>query len=57
MRAETGDRILPVHYSDNFVALMPGEKRTIRTELRAADARGEEPRIVVEGYNVAADRE
>ncbi len=53
VRAETGDRILPVHYSDNFVALMSGEKRMIRTELLTPDARGEEPRIVVEGYNIA----
>ncbi len=56
VRSETGDRVLPVHYSDNFVALMPGEARTIRTEVLAADARGEEPGIVVEGYNVAGDR-
>jgi hypothetical protein len=54
VRAESGDAILPVLFSDNFVALMPGEKRTIRTELEAADARGEEPRIVLEGFNVAA---
>ncbi len=53
VRAESGDRILPVHYSDNFVPLMPGEKRIIRTEMLLVDARGEEPRIVVEGFNVA----
>ena len=38
----------------SWSTLLPGEKRTIKTELRAADARGEEPRIVVEGWNVAA---
>ena len=53
VRTETGDRILPALYSDNFVFLMPGERQTIRTELRVADARGEEPRIVVEGFNLA----
>lgn len=26
---ETGERILPVHYSDNYVTLMPGDKRCI----------------------------
>ena len=31
---------------------MPGEKRQITTELRDADTRGENPRIVVEGFNV-----
>ncbi len=55
VRDESGDPILPVLFSDNFVTLMPGEKRTIRTELAVADARGEEPRITIEGFNVAAD--
>jgi hypothetical protein len=32
--------------------LMPGERRTIRTELENPDTRGEQPRIVVEGFNV-----
>jgi hypothetical protein len=31
---------------------MPGERRTIRTEVENADTRGERPRIVVEGSNV-----
>ncbi len=52
VREKSGDRILPAIYSDGYVALMPGEKRTITTELSEADARGESPRIVVEGFNV-----
>ncbi|MGB7719454.1 MAG: discoidin domain-containing protein [Bryobacteraceae bacterium] len=52
VRERTGDRILPALYSDNYVALMPGERRTIRTELADADTRGENPRMVVEGFNL-----
>ena len=52
VREKGGDRILPALYSDNYVALMPGERRTITTQLRHADTRGERPRIVVEGFNV-----
>ena len=52
VRAEAGDRILPALFSDNYVALMPGESRTIRTELAEADARGQAPRITVDGFNV-----
>ena len=55
VRAKSGDRILPALFSDNYVALMPGERRTIRTEVEEADTRGEGPRIAVEGFNV--DRE
>ena len=51
VREKSGDRILPAIYSDNYVALMPGERRTIGTELAQADTRGERPRIVVEGFN------
>ena len=48
VREMTGDRILPALYSDNYVSLLPGERRTIVTEVRHADTRGEAPRIVVE---------
>jgi hypothetical protein len=27
---QTGDRVLPVHYSDNYVTLMPGDRKEIR---------------------------
>ena len=52
VREKSGDRILPAIYSDNYIALMPGEERVIRTELCDADARGESPAIVIEGFNV-----
>ncbi len=47
VREKTGDRILPAIYSDNYIALMPGESRTIVTEVNEADTRGEKPAIVV----------
>ena len=53
VRAKSGDRILPAIFSDNYVSLMPGEQRSIQTRLEDADTRGEAPRIVVEGFNVA----
>jgi len=53
VRAKSGDRILPVLYDDNYVALMPGERRTIRADLSHADTRGETPQVVVEGFNLA----
>ena len=56
VRATSGDRIRPMLSSDNDVTLMPGERRTIRTEVEAGDARGEEPRIAVGGFNVAPAR-
>jgi len=52
VREKSGDRILPAIYSSNYIALMPGDHSTIRTELNDADTRGERPRIAVEGFNV-----
>lgn len=51
VRERTGDRILPAIFSDNYVALMPGERAELQTRLFNADTRGENPRIVVEGFN------
>lgn len=56
VRDKTGDRILPVIYDDNYIALMPGESRTVYTQVEHADARGERPTIVLEGFNLATSR-
>jgi len=44
---KSGERILPAIYSDNYVALMPGERQTITTDVAEIDTRGEKPAIVV----------
>jgi len=53
VREKSGDRILPALYGDNYVSLMPGERRTIVTELQHVDTRGEQPRIAIEGFNLS----
>jgi len=57
VREKTGDRILPALYSDNYAALMPGERRAIRIEVDNADTRSEKPRIAVSGFNVGTVKE
>jgi hypothetical protein len=52
VRDKSGDRILPALYDDNYLALLPGETRRIRVELEQSDTRDEDPRIVVDGFNV-----
>jgi hypothetical protein len=52
VRERSADPILPALYNDNYIALMPGETRTILVQLENADTRGERPRIVLEGYNL-----
>ena len=48
----TGERILPVIFSDNYISLLPGEHQTVTVEVRQEDTRGEEPDVVVEGYHL-----
>ena len=52
VRKRSGDRILPAIYNDNYFTLLPGEQRTIQTEVNHADTREESPRILVRGFNV-----
>jgi len=52
-RSDTGARILPVYYSDNYVSLAPGESRTIMIEADSNALHGAKPLIVVDGWNIA----
>ena len=49
----TGKRILPVHYSDNYITLMPGDKREIEIEFSSGLPK-DQIEIVVESWT--ADR-
>jgi hypothetical protein len=53
VRSKSGDRILPALYSDNYFSLMPGERRIVQIQIEDADTRGEQPGIVVEGFNIS----
>jgi hypothetical protein len=50
--AKSGERILPVFYSDNYVFLMPNGEKTITMELSNSDTRGEKPAVEVTGFNL-----
>ena len=47
---ETGKRSLPVHYSDNYITLMPGDQQEISLEF-PANLPEERIQIVVDSYN------
>ena len=47
-----GQQILPVFYSDNYFSLLPGEKKEVRMNWKDEDARGNEGKVVISGYNV-----
>jgi hypothetical protein len=51
-RKRSGERVLPVYYSDNYVSLLPNESRTVTIEAAAADLKGEGALVLVDGWNV-----
>ena len=51
-RKGSGERVLPVYYSDNYVSLVPNESRTITIEAATSDLKGEAALVVVDGWNV-----
>jgi Exo-beta-D-glucosaminidase Ig-fold domain/Glycosyl hydrolases family 2/Glycosyl hydrolases family 2, sugar binding domain/Glycosyl hydrolases family 2, TIM barrel domain len=51
-RKGSGERVLPVYYSDNYLSLVPNESRTITIEAATADLKGEAAVVLVDGWNV-----
>jgi len=51
-RRAGGDEILPVLWQDNYVSLLPGEKREIAATYAAKSIEGAEPSVEVNGWNV-----
>jgi len=48
----SGERILPVFYSDNYISLMPDEEKLITIRLKDEDTRGEKPSVKISGFNL-----
>ena len=51
-RGPKGEEILPVVWEDNYVSLLPGEKREITATYRAKELEGAKPSVEVSGWNV-----
>jgi hypothetical protein len=52
-RKHSGERVLPVYYSDNYVSLAPNESRTITIEAATQDLKNEAGIVLVDGWNVS----
>jgi exo-1,4-beta-D-glucosaminidase len=47
-----GDEILPVVWEDNYISLMPGEKREVTATYRASELGTAKPAVEVSGWNI-----
>jgi len=54
VRPRSDDSILPVLWDDNYVSLLPGERREITATVRRRAAPHETPVVRISGWNVAA---
>ena len=45
--------ILPVFWDDNYISLLPGERRDVQVHLRKADLGSAKPDLIVDGFNLA----
>ncbi len=49
---KSGKRVLPTSYSDNYISLLPGEKKRIVARCDTAQLEGDQPFVTVDGWNV-----
>ena len=46
------DEILPVFWQDNYISLLPGEKREVTVTVRKSDLASVKPWLLLDGFNV-----
>ncbi len=51
-KGKGGDEILPVIWQDNYISLLPGEKREVTATYRARELGATQPVVEVSGWNV-----
>jgi hypothetical protein len=52
LQGEGKERVLPVHYEDNYLSLMPLEEKQLKIEFQQKDLRQPGFQLVTEGWNI-----
>jgi len=52
VRKESENSVLPIYWDDNYITLLPGEKRNLEAYFSIEDLIGDEPALKVSGWNV-----
>jgi len=48
----SGATVVPIFWNDNYITLLPGEERTVTAYCHTRDLEGQEPDVMVNGWNV-----
>jgi exo-1,4-beta-D-glucosaminidase len=51
-KGKGGEEILPVVWEDNYISLLPGEKREVTATYHATTLGSAKPEVEVSGWNV-----
>jgi exo-1,4-beta-D-glucosaminidase len=51
-KGKGGEEILPVLWEDNYISLLPGEKREVSASYRTAELGAAKPAVEVSGENL-----
>jgi exo-1,4-beta-D-glucosaminidase len=52
LKGKDGAEVLPVFFDDNYLSLLPGEKRDVTVHVRKRDLGAAKPVLAVDGFNV-----
>jgi len=50
-KGANGEEVLPVVWEDNYISLLPGEKREVTATYRTEELGGTKPAVEVSGVN------
>lgn len=54
-KERSGERVLPVFYSENYLSLLPGESKSLTIEAASSGLDGDAPVLAVDGWNVTVN--
>jgi exo-1,4-beta-D-glucosaminidase len=53
IKQKGGAEILPAYWDDNYISLLPGERREVQVRVRKSDLGSAQPDLIVDGFNLA----
>jgi hypothetical protein len=53
---QSGEDVVPIFWDDNYISLLPGEKRELSAEFAHKESSGGTPVLLLDGWNLAETR-
>jgi exo-1,4-beta-D-glucosaminidase len=51
-----GSQVFPLFWDDNYISLLPGEKRNLKCSVPKNSLKGAKPELIISGWNVASQK-